>query len=296
MLEHSFLHLDGVGRKTEESWWDEGIATWDELEHSGLANRRQLPSLRESHWRLSQRDAVWFEQRLKRPSETWRLYADFLDDAAFLDIETTGLTRGYHHTTVAGILDKTGYYAFVRGDNLDDLLCRLDNYKLIVTYNGRQFDLPFLSAEFGDLPTGFAHIDLRWVIHGLRRRQTRDRRKFPEQLQRVFDCLGQPGGLKQLERSVGIGRRGALASLDGRHAPWLWDMAKEGNEGALNTLIRYNAEDVASLPILADLAVLLLSAFTPVDVGPGRRFRQFDCSVIPYDYAAIKEVVELEPL
>ena len=34
MLTHSFLHLTGVGRTTEESWWDEGITTWDELDGS----------------------------------------------------------------------------------------------------------------------------------------------------------------------------------------------------------------------------------------------------------------------
>ena len=128
------------------------------------------------------------------------------------------------------------------------------------------------------------------------RRAIRENRDLPEELQRIFDCLGQRGGLKQLERSIGFGRRGALAILDGRHAPWLWDMAKQGNEKALDTLIRYNAEDVASLPFLADFAVLLLSAFTPIEVGPGIRFRPFDCSVIPYDCSVIQEVIELEPL
>ncbi len=295
MLTHSFLHLTGVGRPTEESWWEQGITTWDDLERSGLANRRQLPSLEESYCRLSQRDAAWFGQALPT-SERWRLYEDFLDDVAFLDIETTGLSPTYSCTTIVGVLDNAGYRAFVRGRDFDEFLLSLRKYKLVVTFNGASFDLPFLRGEFGELPTGFAHMDLRWVIYGLQRRAIRENRDLPEELQRIFDCLGQRGGLKQLERSIGFGRRGALAILDGRHAPWLWDMAKQGNEKALDTLIRYNAEDVASLPFLADFAVLLLSAFTPIEVGPGIRFRPFDCSVIPYDCSVIQEVIELEPL
>ena len=188
--------------------------------------------------RLNQRDSAWFERRLPA-AERWRLYADFLDDAAFLDIETTGLSSEYSYTTMVGVLDNSGYHAFVRGDNLDEFLCSLRRYKLVVTFNGASFDLPFLRGEFGKLPDGFAHMDLRWVLAR----------------------LGYRGGLKKIERSTGLDRQGGLADLDGRHAVVLWEMAQQGEDEALETLIRYNAEDVASLPLLAEMALLELSRY-----------------------------------
>ena len=44
---------------------------------------------------------------------------------------------------MVGILDNSGFHAFVRGDNLDEFMDRLSTYKLIVTFNGASFDLPF---------------------------------------------------------------------------------------------------------------------------------------------------------
>ena len=265
LLTHSFLHLTGVGRATEESWWDQGIDDWDDLAQSGHADAQQLADLKESAVRLNQRDSAWFERRLPA-AERWRLYADFLDDAAFLDIETTGLSSEYSYTTMVGVLDNSGYHAFVRGDNLDEFLCSLRRYKLVVTFNGASFDLPFLRGEFGKLPDGFAHMDLRWVLAR----------------------LGYRGGLKKIERSTGLDRQGGLADLDGRHAVLLWEMAQQGEDEALETLIRYNAEDVASLPLLAEMALLEHSAGTPMGVEPVPRFPRFDCSALPYDRSLIK--------
>ena len=166
---------------------------------------------------------------------------------------------------MVGILDNSGFHAFVRGDNLDEFMRRLGSYKLIVTFNGASFDLPFLRAEFGELPTGFAHVDLRWVLAR----------------------LGYRGGLKKIERATGLAKRGGLAELDGGHAVRMWEMAQQGEDEALATLIRYNAEDVASLPLLAELAVEELSAGTPMADKPVPLFPRFDCSTLPYDQSLV---------
>lgn len=294
MLRHSFVHMKGVGPLTEEKWWAQDITNWEELADSGQADSRQQASLDESILRLDQRDAVWFEQGLDKASENWRLYADFLEDAAFLDIETTGLIPGYHRTTVVGVLDSSGYHAFVRDDNLGELPSVLRKYKLIITYNGRQFDLPFLAAEFAELPSGFAHIDLRWLFVRLKHRAIHSEDQLPSFYRGFYARLKKPGGLKQLEQSFGWGRQGMLASLDGRHAGWLWDMAQEGNNDARDTLIRYNAEDVASLPKLALLAVELLRQPTPMWLVSMPSFPEFDCAGLPFDNSVIEKVLELE--
>ena len=62
------------------------------------------------------------------------------------------------------------------------------------------------------------------------------------------------GGLKEIERQVEIVRETPLSALDGYDAVSLWKMWEAGNEGALYTLIRYNAKDVLSLPKLAEMA------------------------------------------
>ena len=94
MLQNTFLHFRGVGPVLEAELWSRGIANWDDLVNSGSRDRlaRTFASqARSSRRRLAARDAAYFQAAL--PSGyRWRLYADFLLDAAFLDIETTGLS------------------------------------------------------------------------------------------------------------------------------------------------------------------------------------------------------------
>ena len=66
------------------------------------------------------------------------MFADFIDTAAFLDIETTGLSPDSSVLTMVGILDARGYHAFVRGENLDDLPDAVERYDLIVTFTARR--------------------------------------------------------------------------------------------------------------------------------------------------------------
>ena len=238
LLNNTFIHIPGIGSVTERELWDAGIHTWhDFLYAQRLPSRaRSLrliasPILEECERRLENMDARYFSENIPR-RESWRMYADFRQSAAFLDIETTGMSPHSSIITLVGILDTDGYHSFVHGRNLSDLREALEKYDLIITYNGASFDLPFIERHFGSLFKHKAHIDLRFVL----------------------SRLGLKGGLKSIEGRMGVGRPSELSSLDGYDAVRMWRMWTRGDEGALQTLIRYNAEDVISLPKLAEIA------------------------------------------
>ena len=244
MLPYTFIHLPNVGPVTELALWDEGIHTWQDFcsaESLPSRIRGQSSDLKdtvaECMKRLDELDSNYFSRSIPR-SESWRMYADFRHNAAFLDIETTGLSPDYSIITLVGILDRDGYHSFVYDQNMSDLREALEQYDLIVTFNGASFDLPFIESHFGEVFKHTAHIDLRHVLNR----------------------IGQKGGLKAIERRLGVGRPSELTALDGFDAVRLWRMWELGSEGALDTLIRYNAEDVFSLPKLAEIAYNRLSS------------------------------------
>lgn len=152
---------------------------------------------------------------------------------AYLDIETTGLSRHYYDITVVGI-------AVVRGGGLEvkqlvgseitkrRVLNALGGVDRIYTYNGSRFDLPFIKACLGlDLKERFSHTDL------------------------MYTCWKQnlKGGLKVVEQKLKISRK--LKDIDGFMAVRLWwDYVNNNNEEALRRLLEYNAEDVINLETL----------------------------------------------
>ena len=255
MLRNTFLHIPSVGPKTESALWESGITTCEALLRTTGPNSlrdRLRAHLEESAARISEPDPAYFDRRLAM-RDRWRMFADFIESAAFLDIETTGLSPVDSRLTMVGILDAGGYHAFVRGDNLDDLTEALEQYDLIVTFNGASFDLPYLrhsigARRFDRLFERKGHLDLR---SPLRR-------------------LGLTGGLKAIEQRTGLARPSVLSGLSGYDAVLMWRAWEEGNEGARDTLIRYNAEDVASLPLLAELAYNRLVGRLPLEVPPLR--------------------------
>ncbi|MBI4220503.1 MAG: ribonuclease H-like domain-containing protein [Chloroflexi bacterium] len=271
MLEHSFIHMRGIGPVGERRLWSRGFLTWQDVNGRGeqdrIAARARLSAL-ESTIRLGRRDAAFFGATLP-PPEKWRIYPDFLDDAAFLDVETTGALSGEGAVTLVGVLGRNGYHAYIRGEDLDEVPEALQQFRLLVTFNGSSFDLPCLEAEFGSgarwsgmrLFEHVAHFDLRYP---LRR-------------------LGHSGGLKEIERRLGVGRPDELSHIDGFDAIRLWRMYCEGEPGALATLVRYNAEDVASLPKLAAFVAGTLASGTPMANGPIKPGPEIDRPSLPYD-------------
>ena len=97
-----------------------------------------------------------------------------------------------------------------------------------MSYNGATFDLPFMRRTFAGFEP-VAHLDLRYP---LRR-------------------LGHTGGLKQIERAVGIKRPADLCDIDGFEAIRLWNDYRRGRRDALDRLIAYCRQDTMNLEPLA---------------------------------------------
>ncbi len=263
MLRNSFLHLPGFSVDDEEYLWSAGIRDWEDALTSGHLSAEQEKSLQQSTSELEARNAIYFDRKY-RASERWRMLPDFGGETAFLDIETTGL-GGDAYLTMCGILDSSGFKAYVRGENLDELVSDLRQYKMVVTFNGISFDVPWLRRELGPLLENAAHVDLMHVLRS----------------------VGLRGGLKRIEKAVGLDRGDDLSMLTGRDAVALWNMAQEGEPRAMETLIRYNSEDVASLPRLAEYAYAQNSAGTPMAVPGFFSLARFDTTTLPYDSALV---------
>lgn len=247
MLQNSFCHLDSVGPITELKLWHLGISTWNEALDSvrrqgifGHGRRALELGLPDSFRALETGDSRYFCERLSA-SEMWRLWSTFRDHACFLDLETTGLSLGAD-ITVAALCDSERVRVFVRDENLDELLRALQPYKLIVTFNGNGFDFPVLRSEFPKWNCKVAHLDLR----------------YPSRR------AGLTGGLKQILRSIGLTRPGALDEIGGWLAPLLWDEYKKGNKGAMETLKAYAVNDVVHLAALADFVHNTLTRNLPI--------------------------------
>ncbi|MCG8553437.1 MAG: ribonuclease H-like domain-containing protein, partial [Desulfobacterales bacterium] len=127
-----------------------------------------------------------------------------------------------------------------QGQNLEDFIEDIQDYNVIVTYNGKAFDVPFIEGQFG-IRMNHAHIDLRYVLKS----------------------LGYSGGLKRCEKALGLDR-GDLDGVDGYFAVFLWhDYRQNNNEKALETLLAYNIEDVVNLETLMVTAYNMKLKDTP---------------------------------
>jgi uncharacterized protein YprB with RNaseH-like and TPR domain/predicted nuclease with RNAse H fold len=252
MLEQTFIHIPGIGRRTERELWDSGIRCWHDLsgfflrspEVSAGLLRRLEAYIPQSIDAVQKKDAAFFS-RLSALGEAWRLFPEFADQCVFLDIETTGLSTVFDTVTMVGLFDGRKYEVFIDGQNLNDLPERLKKYSVIVTFNGTGFDLRFLKLAFGKLKLPPIHIDLRWVTRR----------------------LGYRGGLKSIERELGIVRDREVEDIDGRDATVLWSRHLRGDRVALRQLITYNTEDVVHLKAIMEMAYDKLAKQLYGDLG-----------------------------
>jgi hypothetical protein len=249
MITSTFCHIPRIGVKTESRLWRAGAADWDAFETAaaGVLGQGVISTaqerLLESRERLDAGDASWFTANLP-VSESWRLYGEFAEQVGYLDIETTGLgARGDHITTIA-LYGRGELRTYVWGDNLDDFENDVMEFKVIASYNGKCFDVPIIERHFGgSLPQ--AHVDLRHVL----------------------SALGYKGGLKRVEKSLGLGRND-LDGVDGYFAVLLWnEWDKYGDESALETLLAYNAADAVNLERLLAMAYNMRLENTPFSLS-----------------------------
>nr|MBC8361663.1 ribonuclease H-like domain-containing protein [Candidatus Desulfatibia profunda] len=245
MLKNTFRQVPGIGFKTEQRIWNSGIMEWDEFKapYPRGFSWRQLDDLEsfleESKKQLENRNPGFFTRRLP-PKLHWRLLPEFRDSIAYLDIETTGTAAGYDRITTIVLYDGKTVYWYVSGQNLENFKTDVQKYDVIVSYNGKCFDIPFVESDLG-LRLDQAHIDLRYILAS----------------------LGYKGGLKRCETLLGLDR-GELKGVDGFFAVRLWhDYQRNNNIKALDTLLAYNIQDAVSLETLMVTAYNLKIKATP---------------------------------
>jgi uncharacterized protein YprB with RNaseH-like and TPR domain len=238
VLESTFVHIAGLGYETEKGLWDQGCHTWRHLLDGldgysiGQVERSVIKrTLDKSYKCLEKREGSFFRRGLGL-KDAWRAYPEFKDSCLYLDIETDGGTSGASITTI-GIYDGVEFRCFVKGQDLDEFPEIAKRYGMIVSFYGANFDLPMIEKRFPDLRFNQIHLDLCPTL-----RQ-----------------LGIMGGLKKIEKQLGISRGEDTDGMGGLDAIRLWRRyVNFKDEQALETLIAYNREDVVNLEYLAGYA------------------------------------------
>lgn len=273
MIRQTFIHLPGIGTATERRLWQSGVRDWDCACRDTACfspQRRDLliQEMGASRDALVRRDGRFFAQRLPA-KHLWRLYPDFCGSVAYFDIETTGLDFRHDAITTIALYDGHRVRTYVNGQNLGDFPHDISRYQVLVTYNGKCFDVPFVEAKFPGLRLDQAHIDLRYLLAS----------------------LGYRGGLKGCEVQMGLARPAELREVDGFLAVRLWQAHLRGDDRALPALLRYNVEDVINLRWLMETAYNLRVQRLPIFVNPlavGRPERV----AMPFDRSIVEGFLE----
>jgi uncharacterized protein YprB with RNaseH-like and TPR domain len=249
VLRNTFCHVPGIGEKTERGLWARGVLSWNDVlrmppdllsqkNHYFLRNR-----LMESVEQIEEGNPDYFAETLPS-SQHWRLFPEFRSAAAYLDIETTGMAGPGDHITTIAMYDGQNVFHYVKDHNLHEFRDDIAPYKMVVTYNGKCFDLPVIERSLG-IRMPRAHIDLRFVLQS----------------------LGYRGGLKGCEKQLGLDR-GDLDGVDGYFAVMLWhDYKSNRNTKALETLLAYNILDAVNLESLMVTAYNLKLKDTPFEMS-----------------------------
>jgi len=248
VLRRTFQILSGVGEKTEQKLWQRGITTWSDLREAGddrlpgrVQRRREAheDQLAMAEHHLADDHTAPFDRWLP-DREIWRILEEAGDRVMYLDIETTGLSYPEGRATVVGAhTDAEGTQLLVRGQDLSSRAVQdlIDDAACLVTFNGRRFDVPWLEREFG-LSIDVPHVDLMYA----------------------FRRLDITGGLKSIEKQLGLDRGEEIDDVGGYEAVKLWRRWERGNHDALERLLTYNEADVVNMQPLADIAYERLKA------------------------------------
>ena len=245
MLQNTFHHIPGIGEKTEQHLWSSGVINWNTFHepYPPLLSPQKIERIKKylyhSQQEFEKNNSRYFAELLP-PHLHWRFFPDFRHSAVYLDIETNGVDIYRGFITTIALYDGKTISVYIKNKNLDDFKKDIKKYGLIITYNGKCFDIPFIENHLR-IKLNHAHIDLRYILRS----------------------LGLKGGLKECEIALEIDR-GELKGVDGYFAVLLWyEYMKNKNQKALETLLAYNIEDVINLEALMVKAYNLKLAHTP---------------------------------
>lgn len=234
MIQNTFSFIDGISESSEKKIKEAGIENWQQF----LDNHHELDCLPKSkldkiktelffaQQAHEEKNISYFKNKLKE-REHWKLKD--LGKIAYVDIETTGLSRWSHQITTIGIYDGIEPKVYIQGKDLHEAYEKLKEFDIVVTFNGKQFDMPFIEHH-GNHKYDLIHLDLRFLLKE----------------------LGYSGGLKNIELQLGISRPEDVANVNGFEAVRLWKKYKQGDLQALEKLIKYNIEDIVNLKDLLE--------------------------------------------
>ena len=229
MIKNSFIFLDKVGNKSEQSLWNRGIKDWNDF--LKVKKIKGISIVRKDHYNrkiheageaLNQENYGYFINKLPQ-KEMWRLYPQIRESCCFLDLEIDG----YGNIVLVGISNYYQTNFFVRGINFETEIIEreLAKYQAVITFNGSSFDLPRLK-KFG-VNIGWIHMDLKPLCIN----------------------LNLMGGLKEIEKQLNLKRP---AHLYGNPVDLWQAFHASGDKEYLDLLIEYNREDVENLKLIME--------------------------------------------
>jgi uncharacterized protein YprB with RNaseH-like and TPR domain len=233
-ITEAMLHCFGIGPKRRQQLYDAGVHTWhDVLNDPAIVPHNIRHALTEESRRccaaLEAGDLTYFLGRFA-PQDKWRILTHFREQAAYFDIETTGLEYDASITVIC-CWHRGELHTFVEHENLDQFLDLLDEIELLVSFNGATFDVPRVLAGFHIPELPCPHLDLRWPCYH----------------------QGYRGGLKTVAETLGLQRPLDLQDADGALAVRLWQQwIVEKDSTAREHLIRYCASDVLLLALVGE--------------------------------------------
>jgi uncharacterized protein YprB with RNaseH-like and TPR domain len=234
LIRGALQQFPGLGPERLKRLAEEGITDWLALrEHLGTlgwgpaARDKLIVAIDACEQAVLDKDFP-FLTRAFAARDHWRILGTYPEDAAYFDIETSGLEVDSHITLIAAEYrgDLTTY---LFNENLDDFLDLIEDVGMLVSFNGASFDVPRVLGQFHIPKLNCGHIDLRWLC-------------YHDELR---------GGLKSIERTLDITRPDDLHGVDGEEAVMLWRLWEDReHRGARERLIRYCCADVLALKLL----------------------------------------------
>lgn len=232
MLTNSFCIFKGLSESAEHRLWHQGCLNWDafmretRLPFKKNKIKNTIEEIKIGRLALKSRLYDYFISRLPNAHKARVLFEQGVRIGC-LDIETTGLSR-QDSITIIGLLTNEWMKVFVEGKNLSEFITWISQVDILVSFNGKRFDVPFIEKHF-KMNLLIPHVDLLDVLH----------------------ALGCSGGLKKCEKQAGAFNR-KTEEIDGKKAIGLWEQyTSENNSDALNQLVLYNVEDILALWNLA---------------------------------------------